>query len=104
MTLEDSTKIRTRCVLVASGVMYRKLDVPRFEDFDGAGIYYAATEMEAKMCDGEEVVVIGAGNSAGQAVVNLARHARRVLPGGPHRFDGQRHHLPQYQHHRTRWR
>jgi len=78
VTLEDSTKIRTRCVLVASGVMYRKLDVPRFEDFDGAGIYYAATEMEAKMCDGEEVVVIGAGNSAGQAVVNLARHARRV--------------------------
>jgi len=78
VTLEDNTRIRTRCVLVASGVLYRKLDVPRFEDFDGAGIYYAATEMEAKMCDGEEVVVIGAGNSAGQAVVNLARHARRV--------------------------
>ncbi len=78
VTLADSTKIKTRCVLVASGVQYRKLDVPRFEDFDGAGIYYAATEMEAKMCGGEEVVVVGAGNSAGQAVVNLGRHARRV--------------------------
>ena len=78
VTLADSTKIKTRCVLVASGVQYRKLDVPRFEDFDGAGIYYAATEMEAKMCGGEEVVVVGAGNSAGQAVVNLGRLARRV--------------------------
>lgn len=78
VTLADNTRIRTRCVLVASGVQYRRLDVPRFEDFDGAGIYYAATEMEAKMCGGEEVIVVGAGNSAGQAVVNLARHARRV--------------------------
>ena len=78
VTLADDTRIRTRCVLVASGVEYRKLDVPRFEDFDSAGIYYAATEMEAKMCGGEEVIVVGAGNSAGQAVVNLARHARRV--------------------------
>lgn len=78
VTLADNTRIRTRCVLVASGVEYRKLDVPRFEDFDSAGIYYAATEMEAKMCGGEEVIVVGAGNSAGQAVVNLARHARRV--------------------------
>lgn len=78
VTLADSTKIRTRCVLVASGVQYRKLDVPRFEDFDGAGIYYAATEMEAKMCHDEDVIVVGAGNSAGQAVVNLARHSRRV--------------------------
>jgi len=78
VTLADTTRIRTRCVLVASGVEYRKLDVPRFEDFDSAGIYYAATEMEAKMCGGEEVIVVGAGNSAGQAVVNLARHARHV--------------------------
>jgi thioredoxin reductase (NADPH) len=78
VTLADNTRIRTRCVLVASGVQYRQLDVPRFVDFDGAGIYYAATEMEAKMCGGEEVVVVGAGNSAGQAVVNLSRHARHV--------------------------
>lgn len=78
VTLVDETRLRTRCVLVASGVEYRKLDVPRFQDFDGAGIYYAATEMEAKLCRGEDVVVVGAGNSAGQAVAFLARYARQV--------------------------
>ena len=85
VTLVDGTRIRTRCVLVASGVQYRKLNVPGFDDFDGAGIYYAATDMEAKMCGGEEVVVVGGGNSAGQAVVHLARYARkvRVIVRGP---------------------
>jgi thioredoxin reductase (NADPH) len=78
VTLVDGTRLRTRCVLVASGVAYRRLEVPRFADFDGAGIYYAATEMEARMCRGEEVVVVGAGNSAGQAIVYLARQARKV--------------------------
>ena len=78
VSFDDGTRLRTRCVLVASGVEYRKLAVPGFSDFDGAGIYYAATEMEAKLCQGEEVVVVGAGNSAGQAIVFLARYARRV--------------------------
>src|SRR6476646_3179506 len=78
VTLVDGSRIRTRCVLVASGVEYRKLDVPRAADFYGAGIYFAATEMEARLCKGEEVVVVGAGNSAGQAIVYLSRHARRV--------------------------
>jgi thioredoxin reductase (NADPH) len=78
VTLTDGTRLRTRCVLVASGVSYRKLDVPNFGDFEGAGIYYAATEMEAKLCRGEEIVVVGGGNSAGQAVVFLAKHARAV--------------------------
>jgi thioredoxin reductase (NADPH) len=78
VTLEDGARLRTRCVLVASGVEYRKLDVPGFADFDGAGIYYAATEMEARLCQDEEIVVVGAGNSAGQAIVFLARYARRV--------------------------
>jgi thioredoxin reductase (NADPH) len=78
VTLVDGTRLRTRCVLVASGVAYRRLEVPRFADFDGAGIYYAATEMEARMCRGEEVVLVGAGNSAGQAIVYLARHAKKV--------------------------
>jgi len=85
VTLADGTRLRTRCVLVASGVAYRKLDVSRFTDFEGAGIYYAATEMEAKLCRGEEAVVVGGGNSAGQAVVFLARGSRRVhlLVRGP---------------------
>jgi thioredoxin reductase (NADPH) len=78
VTLTDGSRIITRCVLVASGVEYRKLDVPRFADFEGAGIYYAATEMEAKLCRGEEVVVVGAGNSAGQAIMFLSKYASRV--------------------------
>jgi thioredoxin reductase (NADPH) len=78
VTLDDGTRLRTRCVLVASGVEYRKLDVPGFADFEGAGIYYAATEMEARLCRGEEVVVVGAGNSAGQAIMFLSRYASRV--------------------------
>jgi thioredoxin reductase (NADPH) len=78
VTLADGTRLRTRCVLVASGVAYRKLGVPRFQDFEGAGIYYAATEMEARLCRGEEAVVVGGGNSAGQAVVFLARGSRQV--------------------------
>jgi thioredoxin reductase (NADPH) len=78
VTLTDGSRILTRCVLVASGVEYRKLDVPGFANFEGAGIYYAATEMEARLCRGEEVVVVGAGNSAGQAIMFLAKYASRV--------------------------
>jgi thioredoxin reductase (NADPH) len=78
VTLEDGSRLRTRCVLVATGVSYRRLDVPRFREFEGAGIYYAATDMEARLCRGDDVVVVGAGNSAGQAIVHLARYARRV--------------------------
>jgi thioredoxin reductase (NADPH) len=78
VTLTDGTRLRTRCVLVASGVQYRRLDVSGFQQYEGAGIYYAATDMEARLCRGEEVVVVGGGNSAGQAVVYLAKYARRV--------------------------
>jgi thioredoxin reductase (NADPH) len=78
VTLEDATRIRTRCVLVATGVRYRGLGIEREQEFNGAGIYYAATEMEARLCKGEDVVVVGAGNSAGQAIVYLSRHARHV--------------------------
>ena len=86
LTLTDGTRLRTRCVLVASGVEYRRLDVPRFGEFEGAGIYYAASEMEARLCRGEEVVVLGAGNSAGQAAVYLSgrdrcSHVHLVLRG-----------------------
>jgi thioredoxin reductase (NADPH) len=78
VTLQDGTRLHSRCVLVASGVEYRRLDVARFEDFEGAGIYYAATKVEAGLCKGEEVVVVGAGNSAGQAIVYLSGFAKRV--------------------------
>ncbi|HET7421952.1 MAG TPA: FAD-dependent oxidoreductase, partial [Gemmatimonadales bacterium] len=78
VTLVDGTRLRSRCVLVSSGVRYGRLDVPRFGDFEGAGIYYAATEMEARLCRDEDVVVVGGGNSAGQAIVFLADQAKRV--------------------------
>ena len=77
-TLADGTKLRTRCILIATGVSYRRLDLPRFREFEGAGVYYAATEMEARLCRGDEVAVVGAGNSAGQAIVYLSRYARTV--------------------------
>jgi thioredoxin reductase (NADPH) len=78
VTLLDGTRLRSRCVLVSSGVQYGRLEVSRFGDFEGAGIYYAATEMEARLCRGEDVVVVGGGNSAGQAIVFLADQAKRV--------------------------
>ena len=78
LTLADGTKLRTRCILIATGVSYRRLDLPRFREFEGAGVYYAATEMEARLCRGDEVAVVGAGNSAGQAIVYLSRYARTV--------------------------
>src|SRR4029077_19184072 len=60
------------------GVEYRRLDVPRLSEFESAGVYYAATETETKLCLNEEIVVVGAGNSAGQAIAALSRYARRV--------------------------
>ncbi len=78
LTLADGTKIRGKCILVATGVEYRRLDVPRLSEFEGAGVYYAATDTETKLCFNEEIVVVGAGNSAGQAIVALSRYARRV--------------------------
>ncbi len=78
VVLEDGSIIRARSLVVASGVEYRRLGIPRLEALEGAGVYYAAGEMEARLCGGAEVVVVGGGNSAGQAAVFLARHARRV--------------------------
>ena len=78
VTLEDGTAIRTHCVLVASGVEYRRLDVEGLEQYEGVGVYYAATEMEARLCKGTDVVVVGGGNSAGQAIMYLAQYARTV--------------------------
>jgi len=78
VTLDDGSEVRTRCILVASGVNYRKIEVERLEDFEGAGIYYAATDMEARFCRGEDALVVGGGNSAGQAVVYLSHYARHV--------------------------
>jgi thioredoxin reductase (NADPH) len=65
-------------VVIATGVQYRKLDVPRLDEFQAHSIYYAATALEARMCAGDSVAVVGGGNSAGQATVFLARYAAQV--------------------------
>lgn len=73
--LDDGQTIRTRTVILANGVQYRRLPLPRLEELEGAGIYYAATEMEARFCKGTDAVIVGGGNSAGQAAMFLSRHA-----------------------------
>ena len=78
LALDDGASIRARAVVIATGARYRKLDVPGFERFEGQGIYYAATAMEANLCRAAEVIVVGGGNSAGQAAVFLSRTARHV--------------------------
>jgi thioredoxin reductase (NADPH) len=65
-------------VIVATGARYRRLDVPRLGRFEGVSVHYAATEAEAQRCEGEEVAVVGGGNSAGQAAMFLAGRTRRV--------------------------
>ncbi|HET7434627.1 MAG TPA: FAD-dependent oxidoreductase [Thermoanaerobaculia bacterium] len=76
--LADGPRIRARAVIIATGADYRKPALPGLAQFQGAGVFYAATPMEAQTCVGEDLVVVGGGNSAGQAAVFLAQTARRV--------------------------
>lgn len=78
VTLTDGSEIPTRAVVIASGARYRRLAVADLERFEGAGVYYAATDLEARICAGQDVVVVGGGNSAGQAAIYLAQQACRV--------------------------
>jgi len=75
----DSEHVSTRCLLIATGAEYRKLDVPKREQFEGLGVYYAATPTELQLCRGSEVIVVGGGNSAGQAVMFLSEETKRVF-------------------------
>ncbi|MCW5964397.1 MAG: FAD-dependent oxidoreductase [Bryobacterales bacterium] len=77
--LANGEQVRAKALIIASGADYRRLEVEGRERFDGAGVYYAATPMEAQMCSGEAVVVVGGGNSAGQACLFLAESARKVV-------------------------
>jgi len=70
--------VPARTVIIASGAQYRKPSLDNLSAFEGVGVYYSATFMEAQLCAGEEVIVVGGGNSAGQAAVFLAQSARRV--------------------------
>ncbi|MFO7609664.1 MAG: FAD-dependent oxidoreductase [Candidatus Krumholzibacteriia bacterium] len=79
LTLSDGRRLTARAVLVATGAAYRRLEVPELERFAGAGVYYSAGSDSGFVLRGRDVAVAGGGNSAGQAVVHLARTARRVL-------------------------
>jgi thioredoxin reductase (NADPH) len=78
LVLEDGQRIATRSIIVATGARYRKLELPDYDKFEGQGIHYAATWIEGNLCANEEVIVVGGGNSAGQAAVFLAGLARHV--------------------------
>jgi thioredoxin reductase (NADPH) len=78
LDLADGTAIRTRAVILATGARYRQLAVDRWEEFEGAGIYFAATELEARQCQSSRVAVVGGANSAGQAALFLAQKGSRV--------------------------
>jgi thioredoxin reductase (NADPH) len=84
-SLADSRQICAKAVVVATGVQYQRMPLERLEDFEGAGVYYAATDMEARYCRKGDAIVIGGGNSAGQAAMFLSRFARHVhvLVRGP---------------------
>src|SRR5262249_55249975 len=76
--IDASTRVSARAVIIATGAEYRKPDLENLSAFEGSGVYYGATPMEAQLCVGEDVVVVGGGNSAGQAAVFLSATARRV--------------------------
>ena len=77
-TFENGQRVSAGAIVVASGVQYRRLPLERLADFEGSGVYYAATDMEARYSKDTEAVIIGGGNSAGQAAMFLSRYARRV--------------------------
>jgi thioredoxin reductase (NADPH) len=93
--LSDGTEVRSRSLIVATGVDWRRLDVPGLDDLLGAGVYYGAGPSEAVSCRGCRVAIVGGGNSAGQAVVRFSRYASRVtlLVRGPKLSDSMSQYL-----------
>jgi thioredoxin reductase (NADPH) len=85
LELADGRRVRARAVIVATGARYRRPEIPNLSQFEGRGVSYWASPAEARLCRNEEVALLGGGNSAGQAAVFLASHARhvRVLVRGP---------------------
>ncbi|HEX4596478.1 MAG TPA: FAD-dependent oxidoreductase [Burkholderiaceae bacterium] len=77
--LTDGRRIRSRVVVIASGARYRRPAVPRLSEFEGRGVWYWASAIEAQMCANVEIALVGGGNSAGQAAVYLAGHATKVM-------------------------
>lgn len=78
LALSDGRRLRARTVVIASGARYRRPALPRLDEFEGRGVWYWASAMEARMCSRQEIALVGGGNSAGQAAVFLAPHVARV--------------------------
>lgn len=76
--MDDGSKLPARTIIIATGAEYRRLALENLSQFEDAGVYYGATFIEAQLCGGEDVIVVGGGNSAGQAAVFLSQTARRV--------------------------
>jgi thioredoxin reductase (NADPH) len=76
--IDNGERVSARTIIIATGAQYRRLRLESLSRFEGAGVYYGATHLEAQLCGGEEVIVVGGGNSAGQAAVFLAQTVRRV--------------------------
>ena len=79
LQLKNGDRVSAQCVLVATGVTYRKLPVEGCERFESGGVYYSATTVEAQLCRGSTVMIVGGGNSAGQAAIFLSQTAKKVL-------------------------
>jgi thioredoxin reductase (NADPH) len=78
LSLDDGEALRARAIVIASGAYYRRPEIAGLEQFEGRGVYYWASPIEARLCKDQEVVLVGGGNSAGQAAVFLSAHAARV--------------------------
>ncbi|WP_315764030.1 MULTISPECIES: FAD-dependent oxidoreductase [unclassified Bradyrhizobium] len=78
LSLDCGDEVRARSVVVASGARYRRPDIDRLKEFEGRGVWYWASPIEARLCSGQEVALVGAGNSAGQAAVFLSGHVNKV--------------------------
>src|SRR5260370_18131848 len=78
VVLDNGNELASRAVVIATGAQYNKPRIPNLEQFEGQGIYYGATYMESQLCEQEEIIVVGGGNSAGQAAVFLSQTARKV--------------------------
>jgi thioredoxin reductase (NADPH) len=78
VVLDNGNKLTTRAVVIATGAQYKKPRIANLERFEGQGIYYGATFMESQLCEQEDLVIVGGGNSAGQAAVFLSQTARKV--------------------------
>ena len=76
--MDNGAEVHARTVVIATGAEYRKLPLPNIAQYEGVGVYYGATFIESQLCEGDEIIVVGGGNSAGQAAVFLSQTARQV--------------------------